>query len=65
MTKSHKTCMEQAEIIDMFGTYQAHKTVNIGKQSTSKHSITTEHHMIKKASHDTAMRYGSIVENGY
>ena len=22
MAKSHKTCMEQAEIIDMFGTYQ-------------------------------------------
>ena len=24
MAKSHKTCMEQAEIIDTFGTYQKH-----------------------------------------
>ena len=24
MAKSHKTCMEQAEIIDTFGTYQRH-----------------------------------------
>src|ERR1043165_4922104 len=41
-------------------TPRAHKAVNTRKQSTSKHSITTEHHTIKKASHDTATRYGSV-----
>ena len=45
-------------------TPRAHKAVNTGKQSTGKHSITTEHHTIKKATHSTTTRYGSI-ENGY
>ena len=43
----------------------AHKTVNTGKQAMSKHSITMEHHTIKKATHSTTTRYGPIVENGY
>ena len=28
MAKSHKSCMEQAEIIDTFGTYQKYKNWN-------------------------------------
>src|SRR3954465_2949405 len=44
-------------------TPRAHMTASTGKQATSKHSITTEHHTIKKATQDTTTRYGSIVEN--
>ena len=35
------------------------------KASNGCTTITTEQHKIKKASHDTATRYGTIVENGY
>ena len=44
MAKSHKTCMEQAEIIDTFGTYQGsldilcRKPITSGKVKLSKSS---------------------------
>src|SRR3954462_9956488 len=40
----------------------AHKMATL-ESKQRLHTITTEHHKIKKASHDTATRYGSIVEN--
>ena len=42
----------------------AHKTANTGKQATVAHYYYGAPHD-QKASHDTATRYGSIVENGY
>ena len=42
----------------------AHKTANTGKQATVAHYYYGASHD-KKTSHNTATRYGSIVENGY
>ena len=44
MAKSHKTCMEQAKIIDMFGTYQ--QLTRSRKWSTKRggeHHVATHH----------------------
>ena len=35
MAKSHKTCMEQGEIIDTFGTYQAPMTSSANLEGES------------------------------
>ena len=42
----------------------AHKTINTVKQATVAHYYYGAPHD-QKASHDTATRYGTIVENGY
>ena len=45
-------------------TPRAHKTTNTRKKTTVSHYYYGAPHD-QKASHDTATRYGSIVENGF
>ena len=40
MAKSHKTCMEQAEIIDTFGTYQASATITLFTRAARGWALT-------------------------
>ena len=49
----HEAFRNSRYVWDISVTPVAHETVNTGKQSTSKHSITTEHHTIKKGTHNT------------